>query len=276
MSGTPTPIEAGTELDYLLRCVADGLGDLATAGYAKGASDRGGRVARTITCEPFNGRFTVDELTKAAASSPGMRVSIDRIPKMMHVGDGHVDLTLEFVAAIVTQARSLEWDGLAARTLQAVMTGIHWQNWGTDGSRAPFLFPKTTDVQAENVFGDATTKAGVTMWVLSWYQEARLQAASNIVDGPATLHVKATEPYGPAPLGPVPNRFNAPDRAAAEALRDLSFQSADPTPYDADPTLGIVLTWPVGNNTCLLYQVRRGGAWSDWYTHVRTLADWPA
>ena len=90
-----TPIEAGTELDYLLRCVADGLGTLATQGYAKGDADRGGREPRTIECVPFNGRFTAEELKRAAAKSPGMRVSIGRVSKIAHVGNGQVDLTLE-------------------------------------------------------------------------------------------------------------------------------------------------------------------------------------
>ena len=52
MSGTPTPIEPGTELDYLLRCVAGGLGVLATRGYAAGDKDRDGRAAprRSSAC----------------------------------------------------------------------------------------------------------------------------------------------------------------------------------------------------------------------------------
>ena len=279
MAGDPTPIEAGTELDYLLRCVAAGLTTLATTGYATGDHDRGGRVARKIECVPFNGRFTADELKKAAEKSPGMRVSITGVTKIAHVGDGDVDLTLQFVAAIVTQAKALDWDGLAARTLQAVLTGMHWQNWDTNTDRAPFLFPKTTDVRAENLFGELTVKAGVTMWAISWLQEARLAAVSNIVDGPASLHVKDCPPYGPPPLGPSPNTFSAMDRAAAEAMRDMMLAGAALAPYDADAALGIILTWPVGDQACTIYQVRQSGAWVDFrthvYTEVETLSDWP-
>ena len=280
MAGTTdTPIEAGTELDYLLRCVADGLGTLATRGYAAGASDRDGRKARTIECEIFNGRFTESELKRAAARSPGMRVSINAVPRITHVGDGDVDLTLQFAAAIVTQAKALAWDGLAARTLQAVLTGMHWQNWGTFHGRTPFLHPNITDIRAENLFGDLTVKAGVTMWAITWLQEARLTAVSNLVDGPASLHVKDCPPYGPPPLGPSPNTFSATDRAAAEATRDLVLVGAALAAYDADSNLGIILSWPVGDQTCTIYQVRQNGAWADFatdvYTHVETLDLWP-
>ena len=213
MTDTPTPIEAGTELDYLLRCVAAGLGQLATRGYAAGAADRDGRAPRRIDCETFNGRFTEAELRKAAAESPGMRASITAVTKIAHSGDGNVDLTLEFAAAIVTQARSLAWDGVAARALQAVLTGIHWQNWGTPPGRAPFLHPRTTGVSARNLFGDLSVKAGATLWTLSWHQEARLSAVSNLVDGPARLLVKPCPPYGTAG-GPAPDH----DYAHVETL----------------------------------------------------------
>ena len=281
MAGTiDTPIEAGTELDYLLHCVASRLGTLATTGYGIGASDRGGRVPRTIECIPFNGRFTEAELKKAAAQSPGMRVSINAVTRITHVGDGDVDLTLQFAAAIVTQAKALDWDGLAARTLQAVLTGMHWQNWGTFNGRTPFIHPETTDIRAENLFGDLTVKAGVTMWAISWLQDARLTAVSNIVDGPASLYVKDCPPYGPPPLGPSPNTFSATDRAAAEAMRDMLLVGAALAPFDADPNLGILLSWPVGDQTSTIYQVRQNGAWVDFrthvYTHVETLSGWPA
>ena len=54
--------------------------------------------------------------------------------------------------------------------------------------------------------------------------------------------------------------FNGATRAAAEALRDSTI--TDTTPFDDDPILGIILTWPVVV-TDTIYQVRRGGQWVD-------------
>lgn len=274
MPGT-TPIEAGTELDYLLRCVADGLGRLATNGYAAGQRDRQGRAARTIECEPFNGEFTTDELKKVAARSPGMRASLVGISDVTHVGDGQIDLDCQFAAAIVTQAKSNDWDGLAVRTMQAVVAGMHWQNWGTHQGRTPFLFPRIGGARAENLYGKTTREAGVTFWAITWHQRARVPATTlPLIDGPAELHVKDCPPYGIPPLRTPADRFAAADRAAAEAVRDMTL--TDTADFDADPNLGIVLSWPNGDHTCVIYQVRRGGAWHDWYTHVETLSDWPA
>ena len=201
MTDTPTPIEPGTELDYLLRCVADGLGVLATAGYAAGDRDRGGRAARTVTCKPFNGRFSEQEIKAIALENPGMRVSMTAITRIFHVGDGDVDLTLQFVAAIVTPSRALDWDGLAARALQAVMTGMHWTTWGTHVDRVPFLHPKTSDVNAENLFGDWTVKAGASLWAFTWQQVARLPTVSipaTADDTPGSLNLKTCPPFGRA------------------------------------------------------------------------------
>ena len=201
MSGTPmTPIEAGTELDYLLRCVAERLGALATHGYATGDKDRDGRAVRPVVCKPFNGRFSEKSIKDAALENPGMRVSITGVSKIAHAGDGNVDLTLQFVGAIILPSRALEWDGVAARTLQAVLTGMHWTTWGTDHQdRLPFLHPKTTNVSAENLFGDSTIKAGATLWAFQWQQEARLPGVvitETADDTPGALHVKTCPPYG--------------------------------------------------------------------------------
>ena len=54
--------------------------------------------------------------------------------------------------------------------------------------------------------------------------------------------------------------FNGATRTAAETLRDSTI--TDTTPFDDDPILGIILTWPVTPaNT--IYQVRRNNAWVD-------------
>lgn len=198
---TATPIAPGTELDYLLRCVADGLGGLATRGYAAGDQDRGGRAVRTVTCKPFSGRFSEQEIKAVAVESPGMRVSMTGIPRITHVGNGDVDLTLQFVAAVVTQSRSLDWDGLAARVIQAVLTGMQWTTWGTEVDRTPFLHPAIIGTTAENLFGDLTIKAGVTMWGITWQQIARLPAVSVPAtddDAPGSLNLKTCPPFGRA------------------------------------------------------------------------------
>ena len=54
--------------------------------------------------------------------------------------------------------------------------------------------------------------------------------------------------------------FNGATRAAAEALRDSTI--TDTAPWDDDPILGIILTWPVVV-TDTIYQVRRSGQWVD-------------
>ena len=54
--------------------------------------------------------------------------------------------------------------------------------------------------------------------------------------------------------------FNGTTRAAAETLRDNTI--TDTAPWDEDPILGIILTWPVVV-TDTIYQVRRSGQWVD-------------
>ena len=143
---------------------------------------------------PFSGQLTEKLLKDIALESPAMRVSITGFPKIAHVGDGHIDLTAQFAGVLVTASRALEWDGVAARTMQAVMSGMHWQNWGTNAGRAPFLHSRIEGLRSDNLFGEMTVKAGVSLWGFSWQQEARLQAVSNIVDGPGELFVKPCPP----------------------------------------------------------------------------------
>ena len=54
--------------------------------------------------------------------------------------------------------------------------------------------------------------------------------------------------------------FNGATRAAAETARDAGI--TDTTPFDDNPNLAIILTWPV-TPTNTVYQVRRGSAWAD-------------
>ena len=57
-----------------------------------------------------------------------------------------------------------------------------------------------------------------------------------------------------------PDTFNGATRAAAETARDAGI--TDTTPFDDNPNLAIILTWPV-TPTNTVYQVRRGSAWAD-------------
>ena len=60
--------------------------------------------------------------------------------------------------------------------------------------------------------------------------------------------------------------FNGATRAAAETARDAGI--TDTTPFDDNPNLAIILTWPV-TPTSTVYQVRRGSAWADVTAVVR-------
>ena len=63
--------------------------------------------------------------------------------------------------------------------------------------------------------------------------------------------------------------FNGATKAAAETARDADPGGiTDTTPFDDNPNLAIILTWPV-TPTNTVYQVRRGGAWADVTTVVR-------
>ena len=57
-----------------------------------------------------------------------------------------------------------------------------------------------------------------------------------------------------------PDTFNGATRTAAETARDAGI--TDTTPFDDNPNLAIILTWPV-TPTNTVYQVRRGSAWAD-------------
>ena len=214
-----TPILPGTEIDYLLRCVALGLGRMATTGYALGPDDRRGRKAREVKCDLFGGLLTIETIKMLATSNPGLAVSITGFDKLTHAGDGDVDVQLQFGAALVTQC-SGEWDGVAARVVQYVVTQMQWENWGTTAGRGDtgqpdfFLFPRIDDLRAENVFGENSIKAGVTLWAISWQQVARLPGkvvTATSDDTPGELHIKTCPPYGLAAGGPTR------DRSIAEA-----------------------------------------------------------
>ena len=59
----------------------------------------------------------------------------------------------------------------------------------------------------------------------------------------------------------VPNDvFNGATKAAAETARDAAI--TDTTPFDENPALAIIITWPVAV-TDTVYQARRGSAWAD-------------
>ena len=219
------PITPGTELDTLLRCVAVGLGRLATAGYAAGipgSAERGGRAARAIPCATFGGRLTPELIDKLSVRNPGLVVSITGVAAVSRVGDGGVDLSLEFSGAIVTQC-AVAWDPLGARVLQAVLTGIHGTNWNTsrpdaenadadaDAQPSCFLFPRITGLAAERVFGKDSIAAGVTLWTFTWRQDARLPGAPLVHtadDSPGGLRLRACPPYG---LAAGANREDAED-----------------------------------------------------------------
>ena len=54
--------------------------------------------------------------------------------------------------------------------------------------------------------------------------------------------------------------FNGATKSAAESARDAGI--SDTTPFDDNPNLAIILTWPV-TPTNTVYQVRRSNAWVD-------------
>ena len=59
----------------------------------------------------------------------------------------------------------------------------------------------------------------------------------------------------------VPNDvFNGATKVAAETARDAAI--TDTTPFDENPALAIILTWPVVV-TDTVYQARRSNAWAD-------------
>lgn len=230
------PIAPGTEVDYLLRCVALGLGRMATTGYALGPSDRGGRKAREIKCDLFGGLLTIETIKLLATRNPGLAVSITGVEKLTHAGDGDVDVSLQFGAALVTQCAG-EWDGLAARVVQHVVTQMQWENWGTGQGRGGegqpdfFLFPKIDDLRAENIFGQNSIKAGVTLWALSWQQVARLPGKTIVAtadDMAGQFYIKTESPYGLDAGGPTRDRDLA--EAAYTEIRVLGTGTDDPGP----------------------------------------------
>ena len=144
------------------------------------------------TCAPHDGRFQAAELRRWAVGAPAVLIAWMGTTQTETPGVRWTDCEQQLAAFVVTRDRPGLPRGKAARDIvSALLLLIPRARWGSTDIAA------TERLEARNLFSGAVDKNGVALWVVTWRQTLRLEAAADGTCPPLPEELYASAQFDP-------------------------------------------------------------------------------
>ena len=141
------------------------------------AGDLRTRLPALKTCEVHDGRWDAEEVKRWVVATPAVLVAWLGTAKAETPGVRWADCDQQLAAFVVTRDAPRLGRGEAARALvDWLLLHVPRARWGfTSGAG----IGPAEDLRAANLYSRAIDKTGVAMWMVSWRQMLRLEAAED-------------------------------------------------------------------------------------------------
>lgn len=155
--------------------------------------------------EAHAGRFTPEEVKRAGAQTPALRVVVVDVPQIeaSNVGTADVDVLMG-VYVVTRDTPASPRDKAALATVTALTTIVPENRWGLDYAERP------EGMRADNLYSGDVDKLGLALWAMTWLQTIRVKfgPSAGVLDDLKTF----VTDYHLPPLGDPPGAPAATDK----------------------------------------------------------------
>ena len=165
------------------------------------AVDVGARLTALSSCQVHDGKWDEAELKRWTVSTPAVLIAWLSTTRTETPGEAWTDCSQQLAAYVVTRDQGELARGTAARNLvDWLLLYIPRARWGFSSASSAAGIGPAEDLRAENLYSDTVDKTGVAMWVVTWRQELRLEAAADGTCPPLPTELYASEQDDPHEL----------------------------------------------------------------------------
>ncbi len=132
------------------------------------------RLPGLSSCEVHDGKWNESELMRWTVLTPAVRIAWLGAARTETPGEAWTDCSQQLAAYVVTRDQEDLSRGAAARNLvDWLLLYLPRARWGLTG------IGPVEDLRAANLYSSAVDKTGLAMWVVTWLQKLRLEAAAD-------------------------------------------------------------------------------------------------